>query len=100
MSRHGPPRRAATAPRGPAPPPRYALPRGIARLQADGLALHVAKLAQALPEGIEAALGVRVKRRVSRSEHADDGDVPRRLGLRGAWRHKEATDERDETPDR
>jgi hypothetical protein len=53
-----------------------------------------------LPEGIEAALGVRVKRRVSRSEHADDGDVPRRLGLRGEWRHKDTKDERDETPNR
>ena len=48
----------------------------------------------------EPLLGSRVKRRVSRSEHADDGDVSRRLGLGGEWRHWDATDEREETPDR
>ena len=76
------------------------LPLGVALLQADGLSLHVAKLAQALPEGTEAALRVSVSRRVSRSEHADDGDVPTRLGLGGEWRHEDAKDERDEAPDR
>jgi hypothetical protein len=64
------------------------LPFSETVLQADRLVLDVAQLAQTLPEGREVALGILVKRCVSRPEHADDGDFPWRLTL-GRQTHQE-----------
>jgi hypothetical protein len=78
------------------------LVRRIAILQADGLPLHIAEVAETLSKGIEGEdlgiIGVRAVRWLVRPEHTNQWDVAV-LRCGGAWRPQDTQSKNDEDPD-